>query len=611
MPLPYGQRPIIGTSNYSYFLDWPEAIEFFISETLKEVVGLSPNNPVLSSSGRRLLDWDLNGTVDLADVLLMLKVAVGFDRSEIAQPPSTQFNHFFEAFSNHAGTFVTNKKIDAGGPPPKDAVRDIPYQINNNGAGSTGNDGIDMRLIGEEYGNYTSYGTPYSISDFYGAGIGQYKAPSSGTISFNDFFRTTNRFVYLGGFALTDVLKSRAYYTFNNDFTDGSDDSNDGLRPFADETNSPWLYRLYFCYRNGGVGTHWRGDFQLDYVNINDRDGGGATYVRDFGGDEAGWQFLPADEGSNNTYSGQTLEGISSARNSSSWRQVVQGTNLYDWNRYNATPPSSQVGINGGYNGTYYLYAETSGTNTYLYRYWLRSDPFTLSGSQDRLQFAWSSYNGAASGNRGRFDVWLVAEHNMYSPVLNSSNFTSDSFSLRTRIITLPTNVPYNKDVRVYFKYKPGTSGTSFRGDFQIIDARFEGNGTQERLPDLQNNSSGYSGDRWQTFSCNTNRFVENIEDARPLFVDMANGSTSSLYQWNRRIFSTPSSGTGISYGSAYYFYAETSGSASVVRGNCFWLRSPVKRYYRGHTQLRILYYSYGDSFGSSNDKLEVYVVAE
>ena len=513
MPLPYGQRPDQGTTNsYQYFRDWPEAIEFLATECLKFAVGLNPPNPTLSSSGRALLDFNLNGTTDLTDALFMIRLQVGL--STPAQPPSTQFNHLHEAFSNHVGTFVTNKKIDAGGPPPKDAVRDTPFRIGTGDAGSTGNDGIDMRLIGEEYGNYTSYGTPYSISDFYGAGIGQYKAPSSGTISFNDFFRTTNRFVYLGGFALTNVDKSRASYTFENDFTDSGGDSNDGLRNFADEANSPWLYRLYFCYRNGGVGTHWRGDFQLDYVTINDRDGGGTTYLRDFGGDEAGWQFLPADSGSNATYSGQTLEGISSARNSS-WQQVTQGTSLYDWNRYNATPPSSQVGINGGYNGSYYLYAETSGTNTYLYRYWLRSDPFRLSSSQDRLQFAWSSYNGAASGNRGRFDVWLVAEHNMYSPVLDSSNFTTSSTSLRTRIVTLPTNVPYNQDVRVYFKYKPGTFGTSYQGDLQIIDARFEGNGTQERLPDFQTNNAGYAGDRWQTFSCSSHPNVEDIEDLR------------------------------------------------------------------------------------------------
>lgn len=172
------------------------------------------------------------------------------------------------------------------------------------------------------------------------------------------------------------------------------------------------------------------------------------------------------------------------------------------------------------------------------------------------------------------------------SPIHSENLSSSNNYSLRSHTISSDYVGYY---VRVVWEYTNGTSGTSFRGDFQLDDMNLFGTSFDPE----DGISSG-----WQTSTNNTSSF-DSVS-----FTNLATGTSGG--RWNRDDFGTPSSGTGIAGGNTgnNYYYAETSGSST--NGHKYWLRSPeititsnnlVISYYIGHL---------GDNVGDYKVYLEV-----
>ena len=157
------------------------------------------------------------------------------------------------------------------------------------------------------------------------------------------------------------------------------------------QNNSTWTYRsanissyigsrvhVVFRYINGTAGTTFRGDVQLDDFNLG------------------GYSFDPETS----THSFGTSTNSTSTYSSVSWAGLPTGTNQGIWNRDGFGTPSSGTGNTSGNTGSFYYYAETTGSVHGQY-YWLRSPPIRLSTST--LSF-YSAQNG---DNCGSIDVYL------------------------------------------------------------------------------------------------------------------------------------------------------------------------------------------------------------
>jgi len=140
--------------------------------------------------------------------------------------------------------------------------------------------------------------------------------------------------------------------------------------------------KLVFVYTNGTTGTSYQGDLQLDDIRLD-----GTTYSFESTGHS--WQT---------TTTNTPVANYSSA----SFTNVAVGTTNGRWNSDAGGTPSSSTGLTTADAGTYYVYAETSGTSTSGHNYILRSPTVTL-GSSPTLQYA----EARSGGNIGTLNVYL------------------------------------------------------------------------------------------------------------------------------------------------------------------------------------------------------------
>ncbi len=140
--------------------------------------------------------------------------------------------------------------------------------------------------------------------------------------------------------------------------------------------------RLVFIYTNGSSGISYQGDLQLDDIRLD-----GTTYS--FETSTESWQTTTTDTSASN-YS------------TASFATLGTGTSSYRWNRDASGTPSGATGLTTADAGTYYVYAETSGTGTLGDNYILRSPVVTL-GSSPTLQYA----EARSGGNIGTLNVYL------------------------------------------------------------------------------------------------------------------------------------------------------------------------------------------------------------
>ena len=588
MPTPIGNKRD-SDGNRDPFLDWFDALEAYAVKVQRIVVGLD-SDPVLST-GFRLGDANLDGRTNITDGVAVLRIAAGVRSA--ADYNAIQFQHFYQALTGYFQNELTNDTIQIGpnypdgSNPPRQSIRDDPYPTH-------GNDAINASFIADEH---VLRSGGFSISEAYGvdqqAG-NPYNPPTSGTISYSDLYRTSGPYLYVGGRDFSVADKQRNGYT----------EFNTSISAFK----GTGLYRFYICYRNGTAGTSFRGDFQIDQFRLQDIGGSNVGTTYGFESNADGWSTLRWDTDNSENFPGRSLTGIDDAVNAT-WVNVGTGTSLYRWNRDRDTTPSSGTGVNDGSSGQYFLYAETSGSNTLGARYWLRSPIFDSNIEFRRLAFDWAVYGD--TNNRGQLDIWMEKVPAV-DPDLTYAPFNSSSVR-RIRVTPRGGPIPHNSEVRVTWAFRVGTSGTSFQNDLQIQNPQLLG-ADGRVFRSFAGLGSIWNGSIWQTINSNTNRQVRTLEEADPLFFNMADGFNSTQYQWNKDANGTPSGGTGVNTGDIYV-YAETSGTSAIVQGNTYWVRthwqttgSSGSFQNRGTYFIQFEQYSSGSGFNSTNDEVRVFI---
>lgn len=122
--------------------------------------------------------------------------------------------------------------------------------------------------------------------------------------------------------------------------------------------------RIAFKYISG---TSFTGDIQIDNVR---RTLNGTLTINSFESSNDGWETTTVDVGSNTSYG-----------NITGWTSVLTATTELRWNRRSGSTPSGSTGLNSASDGSFYLYAETSGSAFPEKTMWLRSPQFTIPSS--------------------------------------------------------------------------------------------------------------------------------------------------------------------------------------------------------------------------------------
>jgi len=123
--------------------------------------------------------------------------------------------------------------------------------------------------------------------------------------------------------------------------------------------------RIVFKYISG---TSFTGDIQIDDIRLayNTSTGSTLTFISFESGND-GWETTTTDVGRDTLYS-----------NITGWTSVPTATTELRWNRRSGATPSGSTGLNSASNGSFYLYAETSGSAFPEKTMWLRSAQFTI-----------------------------------------------------------------------------------------------------------------------------------------------------------------------------------------------------------------------------------------
>lgn len=139
--------------------------------------------------------------------------------------------------------------------------------------------------------------------------------------------------------------------------------------------------KFVWRYVNGTSGTSYIGDFQLDDFNLL-----GNTYSPESGTE------------SFETSTSQTISTYSSV----SFSALGTGGTSYRWNRDASGTSSGSTGLTSGNTGSWYYYAEVSGSNTLGGNYWLRSPSIVVS---DNLNLSY--YIGHLGSNVGNYYLYV------------------------------------------------------------------------------------------------------------------------------------------------------------------------------------------------------------
>jgi hypothetical protein len=136
--------------------------------------------------------------------------------------------------------------------------------------------------------------------------------------------------------------------------------------------------RLVFQYISGSSFT---GDIQLDDINI------GSSNNYSFEADGQDWETTN-DNTTTSTDTNAYYQGLT-------WLPVSTGTTINKWNRHTGSTSSFNTGLPFAYQGSYYLYVETTNPGYASKVTWLRSPPVTLDTAT--LNYALGRY-GATIG---------------------------------------------------------------------------------------------------------------------------------------------------------------------------------------------------------------------
>jgi hypothetical protein len=434
---------------------------------------------------------------------------------------------------------------------------------------------ITLNDVQTEFGG----SNPIDISEYYRGGTlvpdtaANSGIPTSGNILLSDFY---------GGDATT-TLTEDPYYELNYRAYAGGQYSTWQTYSLSWNAYAGQKGRILFVYRNGTAGTSYQGDWQLDDINLD-----GNSYS--FESNSQDW--ITSTDQTN------TVQYRTSSTNwkfqyyKNNYLTIPTGTTSGRWNRDSGGTPSSGTGLTTADDGSYYIYAETSGTSTSGFHYTCASPLIQLSSNPGNLTFA----NGQLGGNIGLLAIYW-AENVATDPYPGQGPFAPTNCAIlpRTRLNgstssnnyfwpggnggtgtdyafgTYPSGPSNGQTCAIAIAY---VSGNSFTTDFQLDDAAYnatsEGNGNASNGgTDMNIDGTGSSG--WQqstsrrTFSstsfpsASSTLFYVNNDT----FVDLASGTVQG--SWNIDSSGTPSGSTGntsLADGGAYCYW-EGSGSTT------------------------------------------------
>lgn len=336
--------------------------------------------------------------------------------------------------------------------------------------------------------------------------------------------------------------------------------------------------RLVFAYQNGTAGTSYIGDIQIDDINVS-----GVNYS--FESNNQSW-VTSASSGDAIDIATPTLRDFED--NLSSYVTVPTSTTSYRWNRDLGGTPSSSTGLSSADAGSYYLYAETSGSSTNG-MFYTTCTPFISSLTGSNVNYAVARYGS----NIGTLKVYW-AKNVSTDPYPAPFSFTNiqrltqstgpgggttwvsgnQGTSVYASYGAYPSAMPSGSTARVVIVYR---TGSSFTGDLQFDD--FYYGATTATSGGVNANidvaSTWEQSDTLRTYSSSTypsDSVILNAVNGGDSWSPVGSGTTAS--NWNIDSGGTPSSSTAIStVGSGNYIYYESSSSGYSYKVRL--LRSP------------------------------------
>lgn len=384
--------------------------------------------------------------------------------------------------------------------------------------------------------------------------------------------------------------------------------------------------RLVFLYRNGLVSTSYRGDMQLSDIRIGQysENNTAAQKVYTFASSNESFTTVGYTQSYNTNTTitnNRAADGFNIGYASSlNWGNIATGSYAGVFNRDASGTGSGGTGLTNSANGSYYIYAETSGSSTGGRFYGARSPTFQFyDDPYSTPSYATGKYGSNLGEMRVYFEIMppVVTQNPSYSGNIISSNNTNAFLNG----VILPPDCRGRK-CRMVFAY---ISGSSYRSDLQLANFHYnstsfaQGNGTHINLS-TQGEQGYYLYSMGSSPTINNSVILEKYME-QPRWYNAGINTTSTGY-WNTRNqgTNTPSGGTGVStVGNSsldpqYVFYESSSGGNSYkmklfrtpefVCGTglqyCHWMQGS----YQGNQGKLYVYFIYGDTMkfaGSPN----------
>jgi len=208
--------------------------------------------------------------------------------------------------------------------------------------------------------------------------------------------------------------------------------------------------RLLFIYQNGGTGTSYEGDIQIDNITINGIQGDTAATNYSWESSSESWQTVAK------TSSTPSSQDVWALYDDFTWSTVSGSLANYRFVRDAGGTGSANTGRTDASDGSYYMYAETSGSSTLNSYYFLRSPELTFGSGTPETN---SAHDGGGTGqieiffnvarlgsNIGTLRLYFVESGHgtAYSRVSNNTKtMTPSARSVSKGIVTL--NFPYTQ----------------------------------------------------------------------------------------------------------------------------------------------------------------------
>ena len=384
--------------------------------------------------------------------------------------------------------------------------------------------------------------------------------------------------------------------------------------------------RLVFLYRNGLVSSSYTGDMQLSDIRIG-------QYSENNTAAQKVYNFATTNEsfttvGYTQSYNTNTVvtndraaDGFNIGYASSlNWGNIATGSYSSVFNRDASGTGSSGTGLTNSANGSYYIYAETSGSSTGGRFYGARSPTFQFyDDPYSTPSYATGKYGANMGEMRVYFEIMppVVTQNSSYTGNIIQSNNTNAFLNG----VIVPPEVRGRK-CRLVFAY---ISASSYASDFQLANFHYnstsfaQGNGTHINLS-TQGEQGYYLYTMGSSPTINNSVILEKYME-QPRWYNAGINTTSTGY-WNTRNqgTNTPSGSTGVStvgnttLDPQYVYYEASSGGFAykmklfrtpefvVQTGSsyCHWMQGS----YMANQGKLYVYFIYGDTMkfaGSSN----------